>query len=284
MNYVIHGATGAQGAPVVSALAAAGKPVVALTRRAGASVAGKGVRTATADYSSTERLTAAYQSAEGVFIHLPLGAEADRVQYAHNVVAAIREASPSRVIFSTSGSGGGALQEPAGSAVSTLIGGLEAGDVSYAVIQPRLFLENLLPQLMGAVREEGVLRYPLRADFPVSWSSHLDVADVAVALFDRPDVTGTVAVGQLPAITGPDLADAFSAHLRREVSYEAITPSAFGALLAPLFGEGPAAGVAGLYQALGALTGNVIAPERAAQTLLGLSPRATGHWLADVDR
>ncbi|NEE41031.1 NmrA family NAD(P)-binding protein [Streptomyces sp. SID7982] len=284
MNYVIHGATGAQGSPVVSALAAAGRPVVALTRRADAAVAGKGVRTATADYSSTERLTAAYRGAEGVFIHLPLGAEADRVRYAHNVVAAIREASPSRVVFSTSGSGGGVLQEPAGSAVSTLIGGLEAGDVPYAVIQPRLFLENLLPQVTGAVREEGVLRYPLRADFPVSWSSHLDVADVAVALFDRPDVSGTIAVGQLPAITGPDLADALSAHLRREVSYEAITPSAFGASIAPLFGEGPAAGVAGLYQALGALTGNVIAPERAAQTLLGVSPRTTGQWLADIGR
>jgi uncharacterized protein YbjT (DUF2867 family) len=40
MTYVIHGATGAQGAPVVAALAAAGKPVVALTRNADAVVDG----------------------------------------------------------------------------------------------------------------------------------------------------------------------------------------------------------------------------------------------------
>ncbi|GGZ88969.1 hydroxylase [Streptomyces subrutilus] len=282
MTYVIHGATGAQGAPVVSALAATGRPLVALTRNADAVVKGA-ARVVSADYSSAEQLTAAYRGAAGVFVHLPLGAEADRVRYARTVLAAIREARPSRVVFSTSGSGGGALDEPADSAVSTLTSGLEAGEVSFAVVQPRLFLENLLlPPVLDAARERGVLRYPLRADYPVSWASHLDVAEVAAALFDRPDITGVIAVGQDPAVTGPDLAAAFGARLGREVAYEAITPTAFGASIAPLFGEGPAAGVAGLYQALGALAGNAIAPERSAQQLLGLSPRTTGRWLADI--
>lgn len=153
MTYVIHGATGAQGAPVASALAAAGRPVVPLARRAGA--AAQGPATVAADYSSAQQLTDLYRGAAGVFVHLPLGAEADRVRYAHNIVAAIREASPARVVFSTSGSGGGGLSEPADSAVSTLTGGLEAGDISYAVVRPRLFLENLLlPQVVGAAREE----------------------------------------------------------------------------------------------------------------------------------
>ncbi|MBD9727309.1 hypothetical protein [Streptomyces caniscabiei] len=49
-------------------------------------------------------------------------------------------------------------------------------------------------------------RHPSAADFPVSWSSHLDNADVAAALFDRPDITGTIAVVQQPGITSPDLA------------------------------------------------------------------------------
>ncbi|MEU0029750.1 hypothetical protein [Streptomyces sp. NPDC006335] len=45
-----------------------------------------------------------------------------------------------------------------------------------------------------ALRTQGVLPYPPTADFPVSWSSHLDNADVAAALFDRPDIPRTIAV------------------------------------------------------------------------------------------
>ncbi|MFG2196730.1 NmrA family NAD(P)-binding protein [Streptomyces sp. NPDC048639] len=281
MSYVIHGATGAQGAPVVSALAAAGKPTVALTRNADAVV--DRAHVVAADYSSTAELAEAYRGAEGVFVHLPLGAEEDRRRYARNVAAAVREARPSRVVISTSGADGSSRQDPTGSAVSTLISGLDDSGVSYAVIAPRLFLENLLlPPVIEAAREQGALRYPLRADFPVSWASHLDIADVAAALFDRPDVTGVVAVGQYPAITGPDLAEAFSARLGRDVAYEAITPAAFGESIAPLIGEGAAAGVAGLYQALGALQDNAIAPEGSAQKLLGVTPRTTSQWLADV--
>jgi hypothetical protein len=72
-----------------------------------------------------------------------------------------------------------------------------------------------MPYVMDSVRERGVLPYPIRADFPVSWASHLDIADVAAALLERPDVTGVVSVGQYPAITGPDLAAAFAARLGR---------------------------------------------------------------------
>lgn len=68
--------------------------------------------------------------------------------------------------------------------------------LSHAVIAPRLFLENLLLP-------------------PIS-----DNADVAAALFDRPDITGTIAVGQHPGITSPDLAQAITDHLGRRVSYE----------------------------------------------------------------
>ena len=46
-----------------------------------------------------------------------------------------------------------------------------------------LYLENLLmPYVIDSVRERGVLPYAIRADFPVSWTSHLDIADVAVVL------------------------------------------------------------------------------------------------------
>lgn len=87
---------------------------------------------------------------------------------------------------------------------------------------------------------------------------------------------------QYPALTGPELAEAFGAWLGRDVVYRALTPDEFGASLAPLMGEGPAAGVMDLYRAMAALPGRSIAPERSAQKLLGLAPRSTSQWLAAI--
>lgn len=163
--------------------------------------------------------------------------------------------------------------------------------IPTAVVAPRLYLENLLlPVVIGPAREEGVLRYPLPASFPVSWSSHLDVADVVVRLLTDAraiGVTGsagtasTVSVGHLPGLTGPDLAAALSAHLDRDVRFEAISPEEFGELITPLFGAA-AMPVVELYRALNAQTGSVIDRSTSAQRLLEISPRPVGQWLAEL--
>ncbi|GGS60257.1 NmrA family NAD(P)-binding protein [Streptomyces violaceus] len=278
MTYVIHGATGAQGAPVVSALAAAGKPVTAITRNEHAVV--NGARVVAAAYSSAADLTDAYRGAAGVFVHLPVTSEADRQIFADNILTAVREARPARVVFSTSGF---PIDPAIGGAAATLAAGLADSGVSHAVIAPELYLENLLmPYVIDSVRERGVLPYAIRADFPVSWASHLDIADVAVALFERTDVTGVVAVGQYPAVTGPDLAEAFGAALGRDVVFEPITPEEMRVSIAPLIGEGAAADVAGAYQAMSTMPGRSITPEASAQKLLGVTPRTTSQWLADI--
>jgi len=276
MTYVIHGATGAQGAPVVAALAAAGKPVTVLTRNPDVTVAG--ARVVAAGYSSPEALTEAYRGADGVFVHLPIASEEQRQAYVRNIVAAVRAARPARVVLSTSG-----MPTGIGGAVDLLTGGLADSGVPHAVIEPTLFLENLLmPYVMDAVRERGVLPYPIRADLPISWASHLDIADAAVTLFDRHDVTGVVSVGQYPAITGPDLAQAFGAHFGKNVVFEPITPEQMRASIAPMIGEGPAAGVAAMYTAMNTLPDRSIPPDNFAQQLLDIAPRTTGQWLTDI--
>lgn len=127
-----------------------------------------------------------------------------------------------------------------------------------------------------------MLGYPLPADFPVSWASHMDIADAAVALFERPDVSGVVSVGQYPAITGPELAEAFGTRLGRSMVYQAISPEDFRTSLTPLLGDGPAADVARNYRAMRTLPHRSITPERSAQKLLGVTPRTTSQWLADI--
>ena len=282
---IVHGATGAQGSPVLSVLIAAGHTAIAAVRRPEAVPTGIAARQV--DLASAASLTPTYEGADGVFIHLPMGAPEAAAAQARAVVEAVTRAHPGRVVISTSGQvvdqPGSPLQAPGDSPIMTLIDGVTASGVPTAVVAPRLYLENLLlPVVLGPVREEGVLRYPLPASFPVSWSSHLDVAEVVVRLLtDASPTTGTVGVGHLPGLTGPDLAAAFSSHLGREVRFEGITPEAFGELITPLFGPA-AAPVVDLYRALNAQDDNTIAEDSSAQELLRLRPRPIGQWLEDL--
>ncbi|MCX5366742.1 hydroxylase [Streptomyces sp. NBC_00124] len=94
-----------------------------------------------ADYGSTAELTEAYRGADGVFVHLPVASEEDRLTYARNIVAAVRATRPARVVFSTSGA---PIDPESGGAAAALVSGLTDSGVSHAVITPTFYLENLL--------------------------------------------------------------------------------------------------------------------------------------------
>ena len=285
MADIVHGATGAQGSPILSALTTAGRSAIAAVRHPEA--VPDGIVAWQVDLASAASLASVYEGADGVFIHLPMGAPEAAAAQARAVVEAVAQARPGRVVISTSGQivdqPGSPLQAAADSPIMTLIDGVTGSGVPTAVVAPRLYLENLLlPVVLDPACQEGVLRYPLPASFPVSWSSHLDVADVVVRLLtDTSPTTGTVGVGHRPGLTGPDLAAAFSSHLGREVRFEGITPEAFGELITPLFGPA-AAPVVELYRALNAQDGNTIAEDSSAQELLGLRPRPIEQWLEDL--
>ena len=285
MADIVHGATGAQGSPILSALTSAGRTAIAAVRHPEA--VPDGIVARQVDLASVASLASAYKGADGVFVHLPMGAPEAAAAQARAVVEAVAQARPGRVVISTSGQivdqPGSPLQATADSPIMTLIDGVTGSGVPTAVVAPRLYLENLLlPVVLDPACQEGVLRYPLPASFPVSWSSHLDVADVVVRLLtDASPTTGTVGVGHRPGLTGPDLAAAFSSHLGREVRFEGITPEAFGELITPLFGPA-AAPVVNLYRALNAQDGNTIAEDSSAQELLGLRPRPIEQWLEDL--
>lgn len=284
MEFVIHGATGAQGGPLLVRLTRSGRQAVAAVRN---TAAVKDLPAVAVDNASVDSLAAAYEGAQGVFIHLPVVAEADRLQYAYNIAQAIGRAKPKRVVISTSGwvvdEPNSPLQNPPDSAIATLIREIQQTGVSLAVVAPRLFFENLLnPVVLGPVKSEGILRYPLRTDYPVSWSSHLDVAAVAERLLLDTSVNGVVGVGQSPAITGTDLAEGFSSYLGRPVSFSSLTPEAFGEMIAPLFGAGAAAGVVAGYQAQAKASANSIGQDASAQRLFGLTPRTLQQWLAEI--
>ena len=276
MTFIVHGATGAQGSPVASVLSAAGHHVTAAVRTP-STYTGPGAAVAV-DLSDPASLVEAYTGAEGVFVHLPIGSPDQQAAYARTIADAVDAARPGRVVLSTSGY---TLDDPT-SAVSVLAGRLVASGVSSVVVQPRLYLENLLlPVVVDGVRKDGVLGYPVRDDYAVSWSSHLDVADVVLRLLEDPTVTGTVGVGALPGLLGSDLAQGFSEHLGRPVRFEAITPDAFEELITPLFGPA-AASVVDSYRWRATQPDEVVEEETSAQHRLGLTPRTVARWLGDI--
>lgn len=280
MSFVIHGATGAQGAPLFDLMLARGLDVRAALRdleKAG------GRPAVSADAGSASSLEAAYRSSEGIFVHLPQVPEPLRVDYAKNILTAIDRARPARVVFSTSGAivdePSSPLQAADDSAVGILMNGLRESGVSHAVIAPRLYLENLmLPMVIEPAKASGLLQYPIRADLAVSWSSHRDIADVALRLLTDYTVSGIVGVGHLPGLTGPQLAAAFAKHLGRAVTFETKPVADFQAELEPFIGPAASA-IAAFYQTLAERKDNVIAEHTSAQTLLGLTPRSVEDWL-----
>jgi len=276
MTYIVHGATGAQGTPVASLLSAAGHHVTAAVRTP-STYAGPGTAVAV-DLSDTASLVEAYTGAEGVFVHLPIGSPDQQVAYARTIADAVDAARPGRVVLSTSGY---TLDDPA-SAVSILAERLTASGVSSAVVQPRLYLENLLlPVVVGPVQQDGVLGYPVREDYAVSWSSHLDVADVVLRLLEDRAITGIVGVGALPGLLGSDLAQGFAEHLGRPVRFEAITPDAFEQLITPLFGPA-ASSVVDSYRWRATQPHELVDEETSAQRRLGITPRTVAQWLGDI--
>lgn len=276
MTYLIHGATGAQGTPVVAALTASGRSVRAAVRNP-STYTGPGTAV-TVDLTDPASLVEAYRGADGVFVHLPLGTPEQQLAHALVIADAVEAARPTRVVVSTSGY---TLDDPE-SALAVLVRRLTDSGVSTAVVQPRLYLENLLlPVVVGPVKDDSVLAYPVRDDYAVSWSSHLDVADVVATLLQDSTITGTVGVGALPGLLGTDLAAGFSKHLTRPVRFESMDPDEFGRLITPLFGPG-AGPVVDSYKWRATQADEVVADETSAQRLLGLTPRSVAQWLHDM--
>lgn len=281
MAYIIHGATGAQGSPVLHKLLTEGKEVIAAVRNTNSLP--EEISSISVNLADSAALAHLYHGADGVFIHLPLTDPAQASIYAQSIGDALHQAVPSRVVISTSGSvidsPNSPLQAPPESPICQLITAAQESACSVAVVAPRLFLENLLlPLVIGPVTEEKVLRYPLPASYPVSWISHLDVAVVVAHLLLHSEATGVVSVGQLPGLTGNMLAECFSAYLGTPIRYEGITPAEFGTLIAPFLGPA-AATVVALYEALNGEPSFTIPEDNNAQHLLGIEPMSILQWL-----
>ncbi|MEV4164751.1 SDR family oxidoreductase [Nonomuraea dietziae] len=190
MNILVIGATGAQGGAVARRLVDSGHTVRGLTR-SGAGLP-PGVTPVTGDLSDASAVRAAFDGVTHASVVLPMIFEPSVVEtHIRNIAAAAVAAGVRRLVYNTANRMPSvptsvAAFETRRFATSVLV---ESG-VETVVVRPPVYLDNLCaPWVAGPLVHEGVLRYPLPADLPVSWLSHADLATATIAALTRPTAT-----------------------------------------------------------------------------------------------
>ena len=262
----IFGATGAQGAPVVDQALKSGMNVRAIGRNS-KRVADRhpGADPFAASLDDHATIAAALDGVDAAFLHLPIPQEPDDTgNWMNAFLSEARQVALPLLVFTTGGPTGdrypSSVVVDAGTAAMNVL--LTSGTPTI-VLQPALYLENLLPPIfVPRLRGEGILDYPpLPADLKVQWTSHLDQARIAVAAMERPDLAGRhFEIGTPDALTGADLAGLVSEWLGRDVQFDPLTPAEFGERVGKALGN-PAAGFAltDLYGAIAKLRSHAMA-------------------------
>lgn len=247
MKVLVYGGTGSQGSAVVQKLTENGHQPYILTRKPdniAQAVAG--------DLADPASLEAASRGMDAVSLHVPFFVPdpALAVTYARNAIDAAKAAGVRHIVFNTSGP---VIPHRLGVAGYDMrhdvIDYLKASGVPHIIIQPTGYLENLLgPWTAQGIIERDVLTYPVAADERIGWLATADLGALMTAALERPELAPAhFVVSGVENLTGPELAARMSAGLGRTITYEAITPEAFGELLDAAFGAGMGAQAAAGY-------------------------------------
>jgi len=246
---LVYGATGTQGLPVADQLLDTGRPVRVLTRDRDNAVAlaDRGAEIAVGDLGDPASLERAHRGVDRVILHLPLQYDFGLHEtYGRNAIDAARAAGVSMLVFNTSAHVLQGTDVTVYRVRQKVVDYLRASAVPSVVLQPTFYMDNLLGRwIKPGIIDDGVLAFPLPANFPMSWISSQEAAAYAVAALDRPNLAGsTFDIGGPQGLTGDTMAACFTAALRRPVSYVGIAPDAYEQALVPLFGPAVAFEVA----------------------------------------
>lgn len=268
-------AGGVQGRAIAGALERDGRHVVRVSR--------SGVGGRAADLGDRAALATALAGAEVAVLTLPLDFTAAAEVFAAQVAGAAAEAGVRRLVFNANTRFPSEPTDCLGferrrRAVETL----RAADVPVTVVEPAIYLDNLLaPGVLSPDAEGGhVLRYPLPATVPVSWTSIADLAAGLAAACAHGQGGETIRPGH-SAITGDELAGELAESTGAPVRYEALDPALFEAGLAGVLGADAARGVASQYHWLsGRPASDVMAGVATPPWWPAQDPLR--HWVRDV--
>lgn len=285
----IFGATGAQGAPVVTTALNHGFTVRAVARNA-AKVAEihPSAQAYEAGLDDEDAIAAALDGVDAAFLHLPMPQKPEDPQnWLKAFISAAHRVSLPLLVYTTSGPSGARF--PSSVVIDGGTGGMQAvlgSGIPAIVLQPAIYLENLLPPFfLPNLRTEGKLDYPpFSADLKVQWTSHGDQARIAVAALSRPDLAGqSFEIGSAEALTGSELANLVSGWVGREVTFDPMTPADFGQRVGDAIGSpGVAFALSDLYGALAKMDGDDMVLDIAAlETLFDVKLTSVAEHIAN---
>jgi uncharacterized protein YbjT (DUF2867 family) len=253
-SILVIGASGAQGGPVARHLLAAGKHVRLLVRHPDrvTGLVAAGAEVMAGDFEDAPSLARAAKGIEGAYLLFPF--MNPRLDHARAVIGALTAAGVRRVVWNATGAiPPVATGNPGVDIRRDILALLEESRMDVVALQPTVYMENLLgpwtaPEVIAADR----LAYPLPPTVAVQWISHEDAGAFAAAAFDRlPSGRHLVELSGPEALTGSEAAASFTRGLGRPVTYRAMPPAEFGAIIDRAFGGG-GSGATAFYEAVAA--------------------------------
>jgi uncharacterized protein YbjT (DUF2867 family) len=228
---LVLGATGGQGGAVASALLSVGRPVRALVRDPGsdraAGLGAAGAELATGDFTDPAALGAAMRGASAAFaLTTPFesGPSAE-LQQGQAIIDAATQAEVPFLLFS---SVAGALDNtgvPHFESKAAVERALADSGLRHAVVAPSYFYDNALGGYQDLL--DGVLNVPLPARTRLQQLDRSDLGSFAELVLRDPDeFAGTRTELASDEPTPPEMCDALSAALGREVSFSETPMSA----------------------------------------------------------
>lgn len=257
LKVLVYGATGSQAGPVVQELLRRGHEAFAATRDVNSPkcepLRAAGATLVAADLDDPASLRAASEGMDAVSLMIPafIPNPMNYPVYAQRAVEAAREAGVGLLVWNTSGP---VIDRPTGNPMYDLrlhiLDMLRDSGVPAVVLQPTAYMENLLgPWTRPAVVERDELTYPVDDATRIGWIASEDLGKLTVAALERPELAGRrFIVSGVEAVTGPELAAAFSAGLGRTITYRELTLDEFALAMDAMFGPGVGAGAAAGYQ------------------------------------
>ena len=287
---LVYGATGAQGSAFVRSLSAKGYGVRALTRSTekSAGIVENGARPVYADLSDSSAIEAASQGCDYVVFTLPLVFDEDvAMRWVENVIHAAQSAGLKSFVFNASSlvpeqdTGVAALDIKR--RVSLLLS--ESG-LPVITLEPTLYMGNLAaPWSVSSIIHDNTVAYPLPPDIKVSWISWESLAEFVVAALERPSLIGrSLRIPGPEALTGTDIASAFSSCLQMPIDYYPVPLPDFESGLKRVLGESTAREIARLYAWFANQSVTLLAPDPApAVQALGVRPQRLSDWIRTID-
>ncbi len=252
---LVYGATGSQSSPIVTKLLERGHRPYVLTRHPNkaAHFQQAGAEIIIGDMSDPASLSRASEGMDAVALLIPffIANPLNAVVYGRNAIDAAKAAGVGLVVWNTSGVTPPARTgNPSVDVRIDITEYLQESGLPHIIIQPTGYIENLLgPWTAPAVVAENRLPYPNPALARVGWIASEDVGSLVVAALERPNLANaSFQVSGLENVNGPELAARFSEVLGRDITYYAMEPEEFGAVLDKMFGPGAGAAVAEEYR------------------------------------